>query len=52
MVRLAFLVGLALPLFLLGVNLVLGYGGILGTMALFAWFGLAVMLLPTSEEGA
>lgn len=51
MVRLGFVIGLILPLVLLGVNLVLGYGGILVTMSLLVWLGLAVMLLPTSEEG-
>ena len=50
MVRLGFVVGLALPVVLLGVNLILGYGGILATIALFVWLGLGVMLLPTSEE--
>ncbi len=50
MVRLGYIVGFIVPLVLLGVNLILGYGGILVTIALFTWLGLAVMILPTSEE--
>ncbi|HYS99383.1 MAG TPA: hypothetical protein VEO20_01840 [Thermoplasmata archaeon] len=50
MARLGFFIGLILPVLLLGVNLVLGYGGILATVALFVWIGLGVLLSPASEE--
>lgn len=50
MVRLGFVLGLALPAVLLGVNVILGTGGILATMGLFVWLGIGVMLLPTSDE--
>jgi hypothetical protein len=52
MVRLGFVVGIVVPLVLLGVNLALGYGGILATAALIVWLGTAIVLTPTSEEGA
>src|SRR2546425_7756112 len=52
MVRLGFVVGIVVPVFLLGVNLVLGYGGILVTAALIVWIRTAVILTPTSEERA
>ncbi len=52
MVRLGFAIGIVVPLVLLGVNLVLGYGGILATVGLIVWIGTAVVLTPTSEEGA
>ncbi|HKZ89111.1 MAG TPA: hypothetical protein VJ300_02515 [Thermoplasmata archaeon] len=42
-------VGFAVPLALLGANLVLGYGGVLATIALFVWLGLSIVLLPTEE---
>jgi len=41
--------GFVAPLVLLGVNLVLGYGGILATVGLFVWLGLAVILMPIEE---
>ncbi len=47
-----YVVGFLVPVVLLGVNLVLGYGGILITIALFTWLGLAVMILPTSEDSS
>ncbi len=50
MVRLGFAVGLILPLVLLTVNLGLGYGGILVTVALIVWIGTGILLTPTSEE--
>lgn len=42
--------GFAVPLILLAVNLVLGYGGILVTIALFVWIGTAIVLLPSEES--
>jgi hypothetical protein len=50
MPRLGFLIGLVVPLVLLGVNLALGYGGILGTVALLVWIGTGILLSPTPEE--
>ncbi|HYY47538.1 MAG TPA: hypothetical protein VFA17_02530 [Thermoplasmata archaeon] len=50
MPRLGFLIGLIVPLVLLGVNLALGYGGILGTVALLVWIGTGILLSPTPEE--
>lgn len=52
MIRLGFFVSLIVPLVLLAVNLVLGYGGILTTVALFVWLGAGILLTPTSEEEA
>lgn len=52
MVRLGFVVGIVVPLVLLGMNLVLGYGGILVTAALIVWIGTAIVLTPTADEGA
>lgn len=43
-------VGFVAPLALLAVNLVLGWGGILGTIGLFVWLGMAIMLLPAATE--
>jgi hypothetical protein len=50
MARLGLLIGLVVPLVLLGVNLALGYGGILGTVALLVWIGTGILLSPTPEE--
>ncbi|HEX9339910.1 MAG TPA: hypothetical protein VF992_01890 [Thermoplasmata archaeon] len=50
MARVGFFVGLVLPVILLGVNVVLGYGGIVGTIALIIWIGLGVSLSPGSDE--
>ena len=50
MARVGFFVGVVLPVILLGVNVVLGYGGIVGTIALFVWIGLGVFLSPGAEE--
>ena len=50
MARFGFLIGFVLPLVLLGVNVVLGYGGILVTIALFVWLGTAILLAPIAEE--
>ncbi len=50
MARVGFFIGLILPVILLGVNLVLGTGGILATMALIVWIGLGVFLSPSAEE--
>lgn len=52
MARLGFAVGLVVPIALLGVNVALGYGGILATIALIVWIGTAVLLTPTAEGGA
>jgi hypothetical protein len=51
MARLGFLIGLVLPVVLLGVNLALGYGGLLVTIALLVWIGTGILLAaPTPEE--
>lgn len=47
---LGFGIGFLVPLALLGVNLVLGYGGILATVALLVWLATAILLAPTPEE--
>ncbi len=52
MARLGFVIALVLPLVLLGVNLVLGYGGILVTIALLVWLGAGILFSPTPEEGS
>lgn len=46
-----FLIAFILPLALLLVNLIWGYGGILVTIILFVWIGLAVTLVPSEAEG-
>jgi len=50
MAHLGFVIGFLVPLALLGVNVVLGYGGILATVALVVWLGTAILLAPTPEE--
>lgn len=50
MARLGFTIGIVVPLVLLGVNLVLGYGGILVTILLIVWLGTAILFAPTAEE--
>ena len=52
MVRLGFVIGTLLPIGLLAVNLVTGYGGILVTIALLVWLGTGIVLTPTSEDEA
>lgn len=44
-------VGFVLPAFLLGANLWFGYGGIVATIGLFVWIGLAILFTP-GDEGA
>ncbi len=46
-----FLIAFVLPLVLLFVNLIWGTGGILVTIVLFVWIGLAVILMPSEAEG-
>ena len=41
--------GFAVPLVLLAINLLLGYGGILATMGLFVWLGVSIVLMPSDE---
>ena len=50
MARVGFFIGLILPVILLGVNVVLHYGGIVATIALIVWIGLGVFLSPAAEE--
>jgi hypothetical protein len=50
MAHLGFVIGLVVPLVLLGVNLALGYGGILTTIALIVWLATGVLLTPTPDE--
>lgn len=52
MARLGFIVGIVVPLVLLGVNLVLEYGGILATIALIVWLATAILFEPSAEEEA
>ncbi len=42
-------VGFVVPILLLAVNLVLGYGGILVLILLFIWVGMAVVLVLPEE---
>src|SRR2546421_90035 len=46
MVRLGFVVGIVIPVIFLGVNLVLGYGGILVAGALIVWVRTPGILAP------
>jgi hypothetical protein len=50
MARLGFVIGLVVPLVLLGVNLAFGYGGILATIALIVWLTTGILLTPTPDE--
>ena len=50
MVRLGFVIGTLLPVALLGVNLVTGYGGILVTIGLLVWLGTGILLTPASDD--
>jgi len=49
-IRFGFVVGILLPLALLAINVIFGYGGILATVALFVWIGTGILLTPTPEE--
>ncbi len=42
-------IGFILPILLVAVNLVLGYGGILVLIVLFIWIGMAVVLVLPEE---
>lgn len=44
--------GLVLPIALLFVNLILGYGGILAFIVLLVWIGAAVILVYPEETQA
>jgi len=50
MARLGFVIELLLPLALLAVNAVLGYGGILITIVLLVWIATGILLTPTPDE--
>jgi len=45
-------VGFLVPIALLFANLGAGLGGILATVGLFIWIGLAVFLAPSEEDRA
>ncbi len=45
------LIGFVLPLILIVVNLVLGYGGLLVFILLVVWLGLAVFMLTPEDRG-
>lgn len=51
MVRMGFVVGIVVPVVLLGINVALGYGGILATIALIVWIGTGILVGPTADEG-
>ena len=50
-VPLSVIVGFVVPLLLIVVNLVLGYGGILAFIFLVVWIGLAVFLTMPEDKG-
>jgi len=50
MARVGFVIELLLPLALLAVNVVLGYGGILVTVVLLIWIATGILLTPTPDE--
>jgi len=50
MARLGFVIGLVLPVVLLAVNLILGYGEILATVILLVWIATGILLTPTPDE--
>jgi hypothetical protein len=50
MARLGFVIELLLPVALLAVNVVLGYGGILVTVVLLVWLATGILLTPTPDE--
>ncbi len=45
------IIGFIVPLVLIAVNLVLGYGGLLGFILLVIWLGLAVFLVTPEDRG-
>lgn len=50
-IPLSVIIGFLVPLILIVVNLVLGYGGILAFIFLVAWLGLAVFLILPEDKG-
>jgi len=52
MVRLGFVIGTLLPVALIALNLVTGYGGILVTIGLLVWLGTGILMTPASEDEA
>lgn len=49
-IPLSVVVGFVVPLILIVVNLIWGYGGILGLILLFVWIGLAVFLITPEDK--
>ncbi len=45
------IIGFVVPLVLIAVNLVLGYGGLLVFILLVSWLGLAVFLMTPEDRG-
>ncbi len=48
---LSIIVGFVVPIVLIAVNLVLGYGGLLAFILLVVWLGLAVFLITPEDRG-
>ena len=46
------IVGCVVPLLLIGVNLALGYGGLLVFILLVCWLSLAVLFLTPEDKSA
>ncbi len=44
-------VGFIVPLVLIAVNLIWGYGGLLAFILLVVWLGLAVLLVTPEDKG-
>jgi hypothetical protein len=44
-------IGFVVPLILIAINLVLGYGGLLVFILLVCWLGVAVFLMTPEEPG-
>ncbi len=50
--HLPLIIGFVVPLVLIVVNLVLGYGGLLTFILLVVWLGTAIFLVTPEDQGA
>ncbi len=51
-IPLSVIIGFVVPLILIVVNLVWGYGGLLAFILLVMWIGLAIFLITPEDRGA
>ncbi len=50
-IPLSIIVGFIVPIVLIVINLVLGYGGLLAFILLVVWLGMAVFLITPEDRG-